>query len=719
MHFSRIHFSASLAFALATVVGRAQDTGGSSPVELAPFEVTTQLDQAREQIVPQLGATSYLIDSAQIQNLAQGENAPFNQLLLRAPGVVQDSAVNGDLHVRGEHANLQYRINDVLLPEGISGFGLELDSHFVDTLQLVTGSLPAQYGFRTAGIVDIHTKNEGSTRSSEASLYLGSFGTFRPTLESANRLGKLSYFATISEEHNDLGIENPTPSASAIHDRSDQTRVFASLSDLLDSTSRLSVLLGASVSQYQVPNTPNLGEGIAPGGDTWFANATFDSRNLDENQKEQNDYLVAAYQKSNDTLNFQLSAFARQSRVDFDPDPFGDLFFNGVASQVGRRLDSIGIEGDGSGALGEKHMLRAGFTLFNESALENARTTVFDLDDGGNPVGLPFTLADRSHTNGFFGGTYVQDEWKLSSRLTVNYGARFDVFDSSFDRESQLSPRINIVYEFNSTTTLHAGYARYFTPPPLEDVPRNRVAEFAGTSNASDVALDDPARAERANYFDIGISQKITDCLRIGFDGYSKRARNQLDDGLFGQTLILSAFNYAKGRIYGVEATASYTRGAFAAYLNLAHAVAEGEDWVSSQFLFDRSDLAYVKSHWIALDHDQKLTGSGGFSYQLKESFGFTRILIDALYGSGLRTDAVAPDGSSIPNGGTVPSALTVNVGIEQGFKFSAKRTFSLRLDVVNVADKIYELRDGSSVGVNAPQYGARRGFFGTVSYAF
>ena len=73
--------------------------------------------------------------------------------------MVQDSAANGDLHVRGEHANLQYRINDVLLPEGITGFGLELDPRFVDSMQLITGSLPAQYGFRTAGVVDIQTKS--------------------------------------------------------------------------------------------------------------------------------------------------------------------------------------------------------------------------------------------------------------------------------------------------------------------------------------------------------------------------------------------------------------------------------------------------------------------------------------------------------------------------------------------------------------------------------
>jgi hypothetical protein len=114
---------------------------------------------ARSQILPNLGATAYTHTKDQIESQSQGENAPFNEVILRSTGVAQDSAANGDLHVRGEHANLQYRINDVLLPEGITGFGLELDPRFVESMQLITGSLPAAYGFRTAGVVDIKTKS--------------------------------------------------------------------------------------------------------------------------------------------------------------------------------------------------------------------------------------------------------------------------------------------------------------------------------------------------------------------------------------------------------------------------------------------------------------------------------------------------------------------------------------------------------------------------------
>ena len=88
-----------------------------------------------------------------------GENTPMNEVLLRLPGVAQDSKASGSLHVRDEHANVQYRINGIQLPEGISGFGQSVDARFVDRIDFVTGAIPAQYGLRTAGVVDIETKD--------------------------------------------------------------------------------------------------------------------------------------------------------------------------------------------------------------------------------------------------------------------------------------------------------------------------------------------------------------------------------------------------------------------------------------------------------------------------------------------------------------------------------------------------------------------------------
>ena len=706
-------------------------SGSSTNVtQLGNVTVVGKLNQARNQIAPDLGATAFIINKDQIATLSQGGNAPMNQVVLRAPGVAEDSAANGDLHVRGEHANLQYRINDVLLPEGITGFGLELDPRFVESMQLITGSLPAQYGFRTAGVVDIQTKSGAFENGGEVGVYGGSYDTVRPSFEYGGAQGKWDYFVDGSYDHNDLGIENPTPSHDAIHDQTDQYKTFVYASRILSDTSRISLMGSASYSNFQVPNTPGLPPGTAPGpGNPQWVTGTFDSSTLNENQNEQNYFGVATYQKSAGDLNFQASVFGRNSSVHFTPDPAGDLFYNGVASDVNRKLYSGGLQADASYNLGDKHTIRAGVMLLDEYLSADSTTTAILMDstDPGsfNPLpGSPTTtIVQNGVSHALFAGVYLQDEWKILPEVTINYGARFDEYYSTFDKENQPSPRANLIYRPTDSTTLHAGYARYFTPPPLENVSAGNVAAFHGTANESPAgpnAPDGPVKAERADYFDAGISQKLAPGLQVGVDGYYKDSKNQLDDGLFGQTLILSAFNYAEGRVYGVEFSGSYTTGGFSTYANVAYSVAQGEDWSSAQFQFDPNDAAYVKNHWIYLDHDQRVTGSFGASYLWKESnHSSTRVYVDALYGSGLRTDSTDSSGNTIPNGGSVPAYYSVNLGAEQSFKVHKNQYLKARLDVVNVTDNIYELRNGSGVGVNAAQYGERLGFFGSVIYTF
>ncbi|HXI84433.1 MAG TPA: TonB-dependent receptor [Verrucomicrobiae bacterium] len=735
-----IFVMAVLSVRIRTLMAQTNDpTVPSTPVNSATStNVTTlpvvtvhgKLDQARSQISPDLGATAYTVSKEQIESQSQGDNAPFNQVILRAPGVAQDSEASGDLHVRGEHANVQYRINDVLLPEGITGFGLELDPRFVDGLRLITGALPAQYGFRTAGVVDIQTKSGAFANGGEVEMYGGSYDTLRPSFEYGGSEGKVNYFIDGSYDHNGIGIENPTSSATPIHDTTDQGKSFVYLSYVLDDTSRISLIGSASYSDFEIPDTAGLSVGTAPGGDPWNSTGgplAFDSAKLNENQNEQNYYGVVTYQKSAGDLNFQVSAFARDSSVHFTPDmngnpnTSGDLFFNGVASDVNRKLYSGGLQADASYLINDQHTIRFGFTLLDETVSADSTTTVFPMDSTDpatfNPNGPAFPIVDNHTLHGKFYGVYLQDEWKIVPKLTLNYGTRFDVFNSSFDDENQISPRANLIYQITDTTTLHAGYARYFTPPPLEAVSGSSVNKFDGTSNESPAgpnAPDSPVKAERANYFDAGISQKLLPPLQWGVDGYYKYAHNQLDDGLFGQSLVPSAFNYAVGRIYGVEFTTSYITNGLSMYANVAVSRAQGKNWSSSQFLFDPGDAAYVKTHWIYLDHDQTVSGSFGASYFWKESIGGTRVYVDALYGSGLRTDA-----PGVPNGATVPAYYSVNLGVEQSFNVGKKQSLKARLDVVNVTDNVYELRDGSGVGVNAAAFGIRRGIFGSIGYAF
>jgi len=566
--------------------------------KLDTVTVVGHLNEARSQIVPTLGATAFTISETQIAAEPQGANAPFNQLILRAPGVAEDSAENGDLHVRGEHANLQYRINDVLLPEGIAGFGLELDPRFVKSMQLITGSLPAQYGFRTAGVVDIQTKSGLIEPGGEVGFYGGSYDTFRPSFEYGGSEGKFSYFIDGSYDHNELGIENPTGSSTAIHDETEQFKTFMYGTYIIDPSSRLTMMASASYADYQVPNTPGVvvtnwvpalqANGLLPSG-------AFNSASDNENQNEQNYYSVLTYQKSAGDLDYQISAFGRESEQHFTPDPIGDLYLNGVASEVHRYLYSAGLQADGSYQLGDSHTIRAGGSFLATGTQNNSSTEAFNT----NTLAL-VNIVDNHPLYGLFTGLYLQDEWKMFPTLTLNYGARFDVYSSSFDAENQLSPRVNLIYKPTRSTTLHAGYSRYFTPPPVENVGGSSVAKSDGTSNASATDQDDPVKAERANYYDAGITQTILPGWNMGLDGYYKTAQQQLDDGLFGQTLILSAFNYEKGRVYGLEFTTSYETNGFNVYGNAAYSVAQpmsrliGFIWIMTRHIAPQPEFLIV-----------------------------------------------------------------------------------------------------------------------------
>src|SRR5438034_6760144 len=170
--------------------------------------IARQLDIARTEIQPRLGATVYDFGRQAIETQPQGDNQPFNQLLLQAPGVTQDSF--GQIHVRGDHANLQFRLNGVQLPEGISVFGQSLQTRLANSVTLITGALPAQYGFRTAGIIDIQTKTGTLDPGGSVSMYGGSHGWMQPSFEWGGRVGQLDYFITGEYLRNSIGIENPT-----------------------------------------------------------------------------------------------------------------------------------------------------------------------------------------------------------------------------------------------------------------------------------------------------------------------------------------------------------------------------------------------------------------------------------------------------------------------------------------------------------------------------
>jgi outer membrane receptor protein involved in Fe transport len=218
-------------------------------------------------------------------------------------------------------------------------------------------------------------------------------------------------------------------------------------------------------------------------------------------------------------------------------------------------------------------------------------------------------------------------------------------------------------------------------------------------------------RAERSNYFDVGISQVVIPGLTLGVDAYYKQSHNLIDEGQFGAPIILTAFNYEKGVQEGIELTGSYDRGPWSVYGNAALSRAMGKNIVSAQFNFAPDELAYISNNWIHLDHDQLWTGSAGVAYTVNiDSDHPTRLAVDAIVQSGLRAST-----ATVPNGAALPTYGVVNLSVVQRL---ASRT-ELRLDMLNVGDATYQIRNGSGVGVGAPQYGIRRAILAGVTQRF
>jgi outer membrane receptor protein involved in Fe transport len=673
-----------------------------------------RLDAARARIAPELGASTYALTGEMVDNRPGSESTSINRVLLQAPGVQQDGS--GQLRVRQSHGDLQYRINGVILPEGLSDLGESISARIAQKVEIVTGALPAQYGFQAGAVVNVTTKSGAYLNGGQVEVYGGGRGEIEPAFEYGANLGPTNAFVSGSYHRNGAGLASVDGSAHPLHDRSDQIDGFAYLDHVFNGSTRASLILGLSDDRFQIPNLRGIDAGSAAGPRSAFPAAlvvqgtrSFTSANLNDRRREATRYAVGSLLRSGEDLTIQASAFFRESVLAERADGIGDVLFKGLGTSTDARDDARGVQVEGVYDLAAAHTVRGGVVAsWSRRKAQDLRLALPVDASGRQTSDLLRTSRDVARVATRKASLFLQDEWRPIGDLTVNLGLRYDdVRASQGDRRA--SPRLSAVWTLPDGYVLHAGYARYFLPAPPDDA-GDIASTLAGTTGALPGRGSDPLRAETDDYYDIGIQRSVGG-LTVGIDGYWRAARNFLAEGQFGPAHLSAPFNYDRARIRGVELTTTYAAGPFTAWGNLAVAEGQGQGIVSNQAYFTALQLAALASRATALSQDQRVTASAGLSYRWRH----LRVIADMLYGSGLPASAAAGP----INGANLPAYSQINLALRYTVETFRGKPLDVRLDVLNLFDAGYRLRDGSGLGDGPPQWGPRRGVYVGLEQSF
>ncbi len=654
--------------------------------------------------VSDTGSAVYALAAQDIRDLPNGTQTPITDVLAQFPSVAIDQ--NQQIHIRNtEGPQFQYQINGFLVPLDINTnppFLSMLNALFVDRLDLRVGVLPARYGFATGGIVDVQSKDGCRLPGGEASIYAGQRSTFSPSVEYAACDGAFSSYVSGRETWSNTAFSNATPVPTPLHDEGSTAQALGFWTYSLAEDVRLSLLLSATRSDNELPNAA----GLAPAFRLAAPGPVPTSADIDSHLNFR-DYLLMGSVKGSpsSSLDLQLGYTAHYISQEFDPDPVGELVYQGVASRALHQDRDNALEGD-LRYLSATHTLSAGFYVGEYRVANSDDSLVFAADENGQQTSdVPLRVLTGSSATNVISSVYVGDLWRMSPRLSADLGLRGDNL-TGYTRAHQLSPRLNLTFRPDAETAFHAGVARYLQVPSLLGIAPTTQAAFAGTTAAGPPGATLPL-AENDYEYDAGVVVNATAHLTVSLDSYYERTRHYLDTGQFGVVPIFAPFNYDHGHIWGTELAARYKAADFLVYAN----VTVGKNWqqgvATGQFNFPADELAYIDAHPILLDHQPIRGASAGVSYDLHAY----HLSANFIYSSGLA--------SGFADTITLPQVIQVNAGVGRTLSLSGLLPVSLRLSVENLFDRVNEIRSAEGIGIFQAAYAPRRTLYGELSVRF
>jgi outer membrane receptor protein involved in Fe transport len=665
---------------------------------------------------------TYSVSRKDIEVLPFGNNNTVAQVLQTVPSVVYGAL--GETHIRQDHANQQFRIDGVPIPEGVSSsFTDVISPRMWERADIILGGMEAQYGNKTALVVDITSKSGTRPPFGSAQMLGGSNQTVNPSFEYGGTVGeKGRYYALNSYTSTNRGIEPPTLGHSVFHDQSERNQTYLRGDFQHDNRNSLSWVFLNAVAKYQIPTIPGLGvnpdvlpllQAQAP---TFSPVA---SQAVNQNQTENSQYTHLVWRHDVNANNFfQLAGFLRNSYANFTTDPFNTLAYvpeEQTANQK-RKAYSPGTRFDYTWIPDTRHLVKAGFQFQYTHAQNQFQLFDFAVDPGtGLPIGPVLTQTAANTNVQKREEFWVQDQWSPTDQWTLNLGVRYDQLQSFYD-EGQISPRLGVTYKFNQSHVFHANYSRLFTPPNVEQIAFTKVNLQGTTAQPADPTGFSP-RSERANYFEVGSYHAFNSWATVELAAYYKRSHFQSDAGQFGTTPMLNFFAFQWGYQMGIDGVLKLQiTDNFSARGNVAWGRCKANGLQSGNYLLDAKGITDINTAGgVFCDHSQTITSSAVAAYRFRER---TTVSGQMLYGSGLRT---AASDDAFTNSSHFQSWTTYNASITHVFMLPwDQQKLLVGFDVINLLDQQYFYNTGGgSIGLGVAHAGMPRSFFFRAQWFF
>ncbi len=665
---------------------------------------------------------TYSVSRKDIEVLPLGNNNTIAQVLQTVPSVVYGAL--GETHIRQDHANQQFRLDGVPIPEGVSSsFTDVISPRMWERADIILGGMEAQYGNKTALVVDITSKSGTRPPFGSAQMFGGSNETVNPSFEYGGTVGeKGRYYALNSYTSTNRGIEPPTLGHSVFHDQSERNQTYLRGDFQHDNRNSVSWVFLNAVAKYQIPTIPGL-EVNADVLPLLQAQApTFSpvaSQAVNQNQTENSQYTHLVWRHDvNANSFFQLAGFLRNSYANFTTDPFNTLAYvpeEQTANQK-RKAYSSGTRFDYTWIPDTHHLVKTGFQFQYTNAQNQFQLFDFAVDPGtGLPIGPVLTQTAANTNVQKREEFWVQDQWSPTDQWTLNLGVRYDQIQS-FYNEGQISPRLGVTYKLNQSNVFHANYSRLFTPPNVEQIAFTKV-NLRGTTAQPDDPTGFSPRAERSNYFEVGSYHALTSWATVELAAYYKRSHFQSDAGQFGTTPMLNFFAFQWGYQMGIDgALKLQLTDNFSARGNVAWGRCKANGLQSGNYLLDTKEITDINTAGgVFCDHSQTITSSAVAAYRFRER---TTISGQMLYGSGLRT---AASDEAFTNSSHFQSWTIYNASLTHVFPLPwDQQKLLVGFDVINLLDQQYFYNTGGGgIGLGVAHAGMPRSFFFRAQWFF